>query len=59
LSAVRKGAATGDRLAGVLVQRVPQFVAHFLLTAISHVAYPTGEQRRVAVLLADQVAVAQ
>jgi hypothetical protein len=33
-------------------------VGHFLLTATSQVTYPSAEQRRVAVLLADQVAAA-
>jgi K+-sensing histidine kinase KdpD len=31
-------------------------IGHFLLTSASHVAFPSREQRRVAVLLADQVA---
>ena len=42
----------------VLVQRGPRVVGHFLVTASTHVAYPTREQRRIAVLLADQVAAA-
>lgn len=33
-----------------------EVVGHFLLTSASQVARPTAEQRRVAVLLADQVA---
>ena len=33
-----------------------QVRGHFVLTAASHVARPSAEQRRVAVLLADQVA---
>jgi K+-sensing histidine kinase KdpD len=33
-------------------------VGHFLVTCASQVTYPTEEQRRVAVLLADQVAAA-
>lgn len=40
----------------VLVRRGPRVVGHFLVTAATHVTYPTGEQRRIAVLLADQVA---
>ncbi len=33
-------------------------VGHFLVTATGHLTYPTGEQRRIAVLLADQVVAA-
>jgi hypothetical protein len=40
------------------VRRGTRVVGHFLVTAASHVAYPSHEQRRVAVLLADQVAAA-
>jgi K+-sensing histidine kinase KdpD len=40
----------------VLVRRGPRVVGHFLVTATTRVTYPSGEQRRVAVLLADQVA---
>ncbi|MFC4785457.1 DUF4118 domain-containing protein [Nocardioides sp. MAHUQ-72] len=40
------------------VRRGSQVVGHFLVTATSRVAYPSHEQRRVAVLLADQVAAA-
>jgi len=40
----------------VPVQQGTHVIGHFLLTAASHVAYPNHEQRRVAVLLADQVA---
>jgi K+-sensing histidine kinase KdpD len=42
----------------VLVRRGPRVVGHFLVTATTHVTYPTREQRRIAVLLADQVAAA-
>jgi K+-sensing histidine kinase KdpD len=38
------------------VRRGSRVVGHFLVTATSHPTYPTHEQRRVAVLLADQVA---
>ena len=38
------------------VRRGSHVVGHFLLTATSQVTYPSAEQRRVAVLLADQVA---
>jgi K+-sensing histidine kinase KdpD len=40
----------------VPVRKGPHIVGHFLLTTATHVAHPTREQRRVAVLLADQVA---
>ncbi len=40
------------------VRRGSRVVGHFLVTATTHVAYASREQRRVAVLLADQVAAA-
>jgi len=40
----------------VLVRWGPQVIGHFLVSATTRVTYPTAEQRRVAVLLADQVA---
>jgi hypothetical protein len=45
-----------DEYVAVLVRRGPDVAGHFLLTVTSHVSYPTAEARRVAVLLADQVA---
>lgn len=45
-----------DEYVAVLVRRGPLVVGHLLLTATSHVSYPNAEQRRVAVLLADQLA---
>jgi K+-sensing histidine kinase KdpD len=48
----------GDEYVAVLVQRGATVVGHFLVTATSGPTYPTREQRRVAVLLADQVAAA-
>ena len=51
----RVGLPTGEYTA-IPVHKGPHEVGHFLLTAASHVAYPTREQRRVAVLLADQIA---
>ena len=42
----------------VPVRRGSQVVGHFLVTATSRLTYPSREQRRVAVLLADQVAAA-
>lgn len=45
-----------DEYTAVPVRKGPHEVGHFLLTAASRVAYPSREQRRVAVLLADQVA---
>src|SRR6478609_4440366 len=47
-----------DEYVAIPVQRGARVVAHFLITATSRIAYPTHEQRRVAVLLADQVAAA-
>ena len=47
-----------DEYVAVPVHRGPRVLGHFLVTATSHVARPTQEQRRVAVLLADQVAAA-
>jgi K+-sensing histidine kinase KdpD len=44
-----------DEYTAVPVRKGRYDVGYFLLTAASHVAYPTREQRRVAVLLADQV----
>jgi K+-sensing histidine kinase KdpD len=40
------------------VRRGSETVGHFVITSASAMAYPTAEQRRVAVLLADQVAAA-
>jgi K+-sensing histidine kinase KdpD len=48
-----------DEYVAVLVGGGSGVVGHFLLTAASHPAYPTREQRRIAVLMADQVAVAR
>jgi K+-sensing histidine kinase KdpD len=42
----------------VPVRRGTRVVGHFLGTATTRVSYPSRQQRRVAVLLADQVAVA-
>ena len=47
-----------DEYVAIPVHRGARVVAHFLITATSRIAYPTHEQRRVAVLLADQVAAA-
>lgn len=47
-----------DEYVAIPVRRGSRVVAHFLITATSRVTYPTHEQRRVAVLLADQVAAA-
>lgn len=47
-----------DEYVAVVVRRGASVAGHFLVTASTHVAYPTREQRRVAVLLADQVGVA-
>jgi K+-sensing histidine kinase KdpD len=53
----RVGLPSNDYIA-IPVRRGSQAVGHFLVTATSHVIYPSAEQRRVAVLLADQVAAA-
>jgi K+-sensing histidine kinase KdpD len=45
-----------DEYVVVPVRRGRRVVGHFLVTATSRATYPTREQRRVAVLLADQVA---
>jgi K+-sensing histidine kinase KdpD len=47
-----------DEYVAVLVRRGHHVVGHYLVTATSRRAYPSREQRRVAVLLADQVAAA-
>jgi K+-sensing histidine kinase KdpD len=53
----RVGMPSNDFVA-IPVRRGSRVVGHFLLTATSQVTYPSAEQRRVAVLLADQVAAA-
>ncbi len=53
----RVGLPSNDYIA-IPVRRGSHVVGHFLVTATSHVIYPSAEQRRVAVLLADQVAAA-
>ena len=45
-----------DEYVALLVRRGVLVLGHFLVSATSRVAYPSREQRRVAVLLADQVA---
>jgi K+-sensing histidine kinase KdpD len=45
-----------DEYVAIPVRRGSRVVGHFLVTATSQVTYPTREQRRVAVLLGDQVA---
>jgi K+-sensing histidine kinase KdpD len=47
-----------DEYVAIPVRKGTRDVGHFLLTSASHVAYPSPEQLRVAVLLADQVAAA-
>jgi K+-sensing histidine kinase KdpD len=53
----RVGMPSNDYVA-IPVCRGARTVGHFLVIAVSHVTYPSPEQRRVAVLLADQVAAA-
>jgi K+-sensing histidine kinase KdpD len=47
-----------DEYVAVPVRRGSEVAGHFLLSATSRTAYPSIEQRQVAVLLADQVAAA-
>jgi len=51
----RAGLPTTEYTA-IPVHQGSNVIGHFRLSVVSHVAYPTREQRRVAVLLADQVA---
>ena len=44
-----------DEETALLVTRGGETLGHFVLTAAGEIAYPSVEQRRVAVLLADQV----
>jgi K+-sensing histidine kinase KdpD len=46
-----------DEYVAIPVHREQRVVGHFLVTATARKTYPSGEDRRVAVLLADQVAV--
>jgi hypothetical protein len=48
------GLPTDDEIA-LLVRRGDKILGHFLLNAAARIARPTLEQRRVAVLLADQI----
>ncbi|WP_369371333.1 DUF4118 domain-containing protein [Promicromonospora sp. Populi] len=45
-----------DEYVAVLVRRGPEVIGHFVVNATSGTAFPTREQRLIAVLLADQVA---
>jgi K+-sensing histidine kinase KdpD len=47
-----------DEYVAVPVRRGTRVAGHFLVSATTRHTYPSSEQRRVAVLLADQVAVA-
>jgi K+-sensing histidine kinase KdpD len=51
----RTGLPTNDYVA-VPVHEGPRIIGHFRFVAADHVSYPSQEQRRVAALLADQVA---
>jgi K+-sensing histidine kinase KdpD len=44
-----------DEETAIEVRRGSETIGHFVITSASAVVYPTAEQRRVAVLLADQV----
>lgn len=55
LNVDRDGLPTNDETA-LLVRRNGEVVGYFVLTSASEVAWPSLEQRRVAVLLADQMA---
>jgi hypothetical protein len=50
----RNGLPTDDEIA-LVITRADVTLGHYLLTSAAHVARPTLEQRKVAVLLADQV----
>ena len=52
----RVGLPTDERRRHRRTPGIATCVGHFLVTATTRVAYPSREQRRVAVLLADQVA---
>jgi K+-sensing histidine kinase KdpD len=45
-----------DEEVAIVVRRGPDILGDFVVTSASHLTYPSKEQRRVAVLLADQVA---
>ncbi len=45
-----------DEEVAIVVRRGPHILGDFVVTSATHIAYPSKEQRRVAVLLADQVA---
>jgi len=51
----RRGLPFNEYVA-IVVRRGQHTVGHFLVTATARIAYPSREQRRVAVLLADQLA---
>ncbi|QNN53431.1 DUF4118 domain-containing protein [Nocardioides mesophilus] len=55
LDVERDGLPTDEETA-LLLRRADEFVGCFVLTSAADIARPTLEQRRVAVLLADQVA---
>jgi K+-sensing histidine kinase KdpD len=53
---VEKNGLPVDGETALEVRRGTETLGHFVITSASAMAYPTAEQRRVAVLLADQVA---
>lgn len=53
---VEKNGLPIDGETALEVRRGSDTLGHFVITSASAMAYPTAEQRRVAVLLADQVA---
>jgi K+-sensing histidine kinase KdpD len=55
---VERDGLPSDEESALLVRRGGEVEGHFVLTAASRIARPSLEQRRVAVLLADQVAAA-
>ncbi len=55
---VERDGLPSDEETALLVTRGSETLGHFVLTAAGNLAYPSLEQRRVAVLLADQVAAA-
>jgi hypothetical protein len=51
----RQGLPVDEEVA-VVVRRGPHVLGHFVVTAATRIACPSKEQRRLAMLLADQVA---
>ena len=52
----RNGLPLSSEEVAIVVRRGPDILGDFVVTSASHMTYPSKEERRVAVLLADQVA---